>query len=43
MDEKYPGYDFKKHKGYPTKLHYEKLRLLGPSEIHRKTFLRKMH
>ena len=43
MDEKYPEYDFAKHKGYPTKLHYEKLREYGPCEIHRKTFLKKMH
>ena len=43
LDKKYPGYEFLKHKGYPTKLHYERLRELGPSEIHRLTFLRKMH
>ena len=43
MDKKYPEYDFAKHKGYPTKLHYEKLREYGPCEIHRKTFLKKMH
>ena len=42
-DEKYPQYGFAKHKGYGTKLHYEKLRELGPSEIHRLTFLKKMH
>lgn len=43
MDQKYPEYEFAKHKGYPTKLHYEKLREYGPCEIHRKTFLKKMH
>lgn len=43
MAEKYPGYAFEKHKGYGTKLHYEKLRELGASEIHRLTFLKKMH
>jgi len=43
MDEKYPEYAFAKHKGYGTKLHYEKLRQYGPSEIHRLTFLKKMH
>ena len=43
MAEKYPGYAFEKHKGYGTKLHYEKLRELGPSEIHRRTFLKKLH
>lgn len=43
MDKKYPEYEFAKHKGYPTELHYEKLREYGPCEIHRKTFLKKMH
>ncbi len=39
----YPGYGFDRHKGYGTKLHYESLRKLGPSPIHRTAFLRKMH
>ncbi len=43
MDKKYPEYCFKKHKGYPTKLHYEKIREFGPSDIHRVTFLKKLH
>ncbi len=43
MDKKYPEYCFEKHKGYPTKLHYEKIREFGPSEIHRLSFLKKMH
>ncbi len=43
MAEKYPEYHFEKHKGYGTKLHYEALREYGPSEIHRASFLRKMH
>ena len=43
MDKKYPEYDFAKHKGNGTKLHYEKLREFGPCEIHRLTFLKKMH
>jgi len=42
MSEKYPQYGFEKHKGYGTKLHYEKLREFGPSEIHRDTFLGKL-
>lgn len=41
--EKYPEYHFEKHKGYGTKLHYEALREYGPCEIHRPSFLRKMH
>lgn len=40
MAEKYPQYQFEKHKGYPTKLHYEMLDEFGPSDIHRQTFLR---
>ena len=43
MAEKYPQYHFEKHKGYGTKLHYEALREHGPSEIHRISFLRKIH
>lgn len=41
--EKYPEYHFERHKGYGTKLHYEALREYGPCEIHRPSFLRKMH
>ncbi|MBQ7124197.1 MAG: ribonuclease HII [Oscillospiraceae bacterium] len=43
MDKQYPEYCFAKHKGYGTKLHYEKIREFGPSDIHRLTFLKKMH
>jgi ribonuclease HII len=38
MDLKYPKYGFKKHMGYPTKLHLEKIKEYGICEIHRKTF-----
>lgn len=38
--EEYPQYQFEKHKGYGTKLHYEMLDKFGPSDIHRQTFLR---
>ena len=41
MAELYPQYGFERHKGYGTKLHYEKLAEHGPSEIHRMTFLKK--
>ncbi len=41
MAEKYPQYQFEKHKGYGTKLHYEMLEKYGVSPIHRKTFLKK--
>ena len=40
MDEKYPEYQFCKHKGYGTKLHYEMIEKYGVSEIHRRTFLK---
>ncbi len=41
MAEKYPQYQFEKHKGYGTKLHYEMLDEHGVSDIHRKSFLKK--
>jgi len=41
MAEKYPEYQFEKHKGYGTKLHYAMLDKYGPCPIHRKTFLKK--
>ena len=42
MAEKYPQYEFARHKGYGTKLHYEKIREFGISPVHRKTFLKKL-
>ena len=42
MDKKYPEYQFAKHKGYGTKLHYEMLEQYGISPIHRRTFLKKI-
>lgn len=38
MAEQYPEYLFETHKGYPTKLHKEKIKEHGPCPIHRKTF-----
>ncbi len=38
LDRRFPGYGLAAHKGYPTKAHLEALRLLGVSEIHRRTF-----
>lgn len=43
MAEQYPGYGFEIHKGYGTKAHYEALRTLGASPIHRTTFLKKFY
>jgi len=37
-DKKYPRYEFKKHKGYPTASHFSKLKKYGPCKIHRKSF-----
>ena len=39
MDEEYPEYNFKKHKGYPTKEHRDLVIKYGPCPIHRKSFL----
>ena len=38
LDFYYPGYDFAKHQGYPTKTHCERIKLLRPSRVHRATF-----
>lgn len=43
MALEYPGYGFEIHKGYGTKAHYEALRSLGPSPIHRMSFLKKFY
>jgi ribonuclease HII len=43
LAEKYPQYAFEQHKGYGTKLHYEKLKKFGISEVHRRTFLKKLY
>lgn len=42
MADLYPQYEFAKHKGYPTKRHYELLRQFGPCPIHRRSFLKKL-
>lgn len=41
LDAQYPQYGFAKHKGYPTKAHYQALGMHGISPIHRKSFLKK--
>jgi len=41
LDREYPQYQFAKHKGYGTKLHYERLNEYGPSPVHRTSFLKK--
>jgi len=43
FDRKYPVYEFVKHKGYATLLHKEMIKKYGISEIHRRTFLKKLN
>ena len=38
IDLKYPEYNFKKHKGYPTKEHLELLKKYGVMEEYRKSY-----
>lgn len=38
LDQKYPGYEFARHKGYGSVLHRQCLQQRGPSPIHRKSF-----
>lgn len=42
LDKKYPEFCFAKHKGYGTKLHYEKIDEFGICDEHRRTFLKKL-
>lgn len=42
LDKKYPEYQFAKHKGYGTKLHYEMIAQYGICPEHRRTFLKKI-
>ncbi|MEK7566246.1 MAG: ribonuclease HII [Patescibacteria group bacterium] len=39
MHKKFPQYNFKRHKGYGTEIHYKLLKKNGASKIHRKSFL----
>jgi len=38
MDKLFPQYQFKKHKGYGTKIHLDAIKQYGISPIHRKTY-----
>ena len=38
LHEQYPQYAFDQHKGYPTSLHLERLRVHGVSPVHRKSY-----
>ncbi len=38
LDQLYPDYNFKSHKGYATPEHIKRIRQIGPSPVHRKSF-----
>ena len=38
LDREYPGYGLAAHKGYPTPQHFEALRKLGASPVHRRSY-----
>ena len=38
LDAQFPGYGFAEHKGYSTPRHFESLRRLGASPIHRRSY-----
>lgn len=42
LDRQYPQYQLAKHKGYPTKLHYELLERYGIQPFYRRSFLKKL-
>ncbi len=42
LDRQYPEYLFRQHKGYPTALHYEKIKEHGISPVHRLSFLKNL-
>lgn len=43
FDKLYPGYGFSAHKGYGTKAHYAAIAQLGPTPLHRMSFLKKLY
>ncbi|MCR4674449.1 MAG: ribonuclease HII, partial [Lachnospiraceae bacterium] len=43
LDEKYPMYGFKDHKGYGTQYHRDMITKYGPCEEHRMSFLKNMN
>ncbi|MEH6626307.1 MAG: ribonuclease HII [Motiliproteus sp.] len=38
FDQQFPGYGLAKHKGYPTSVHLQALKQLGPTPLHRRSF-----
>ena len=43
FDKLYPGYGFSAHKGYGTKAHYAAITQLGPTPLHRMSFLKTLY
>lgn len=41
LGKRYPAYGFERHKGYGTRAHYRALKKHGPSEVHRRSFLKR--
>ena len=41
LDKQYPQYQLARHKGYPTKLHYELIERYGIQDFYRRSFLKK--
>jgi ribonuclease HII len=37
-NDRFPGYGFARHKGYPTQYHRDQLNILGPCPIHRRSY-----
>ena len=42
MSSKFPGYGINKHVGYGTEFHRKAIKLLGPTNLHRLSFLKKI-
>ena len=42
LGKDFPGYGFENHAGYGTAAHYDAIKLLGMTEHHRRSFLKKI-
>ena len=42
LDRRFPQYHWRQNKGYPTKVHRERIRLMGPCTHHRRSFIQKI-
>ena len=43
LEKRYPGYSIYKNKGYGTKEHFAKIKANGLTNLHRKSFLRRLN